>query len=84
MKHMTEMSRNSGPIMKMDGPTQIKSELNSAKSVYVWNTGLGCYVKADIAALIYSAGYLINSFFEKQELFDDSGEHILLITPEKA
>ena len=53
MKHMTEMSKSSGQTMKMDGPTQIKSELNSAKAVYVWNTGLGHYVKADIAALIY-------------------------------
>lgn len=84
MKHMTEMSKSSGQTMKMDGHTQIKLLLNEAKAVYVWNNGLGHYVKADIPALIYSAGYLLNSTFEKQELFDDSGEHVLLIKPEEA
>ena len=82
MQPTTEMLNNSGPTTKMDGPTQIRLLLNEAKAVYVWNKGLGHYVKADIPALIYSAGYLLNSTFEKQELFDDSGEHVLLIKPE--
>jgi len=82
MQQTIKMSENSGQTMKTDGRTQIKEMLNAAKAVYVWNTGLGTYVKADIPALLYSVTYLLDSTFETKDLFDDSGSHVLLIRPE--
>ena len=80
---MIKMSESSGQTMKTGGHIQIKEMLNAAKAVYVWNTGLGTYVKADVPALLYSVNYLFGSTFETKDLFDDSGSHILLIRPEE-